>query len=141
MCARRSGINRKQLEKYLEGPYYQRNPQIAAHIDAELTGSKDSESQRMRRNALVPGKPHQAGMVTVPDKVSVRITRYIPDGRHEQDDDNTNGGVKRLRDAIAALLSRKGDSKKDGFESWEIVTETGPFGLKVEVYEEDTSEE
>jgi len=135
--SRRSGITKKQLEKWLDNPFYKRNPEIRARIDAELAGAKDTESQRNRLNALVKESEDPKGMVQVPDQVSVRITRYIPDRRSEQDDDNTVGGAKQLRDAIAELCGRSGDSEKDGFVSWEIVTKTGPFGLKIEVFDEN----
>ena len=73
-------------------------------------------------------------MVNVPDQVHVRLVRFVPDRRHLQDDDNAQGGAKQLRDAIAALLCREGDSEEDGL-TWEYITKIGPFAVEIEVHE------
>ena len=132
---RNSGITREVLDGIFKQPYYQKHPEIRARVEAEASGVQDTESQRDRRNALVKEIEDSKGMVKVPDQVFVRITRYIPDRRHEQDDDNTVGGAKQLRDAVSELLSRKGDSEADGFVGWQIITETGPFAIEIEVFE------
>jgi hypothetical protein len=106
-------------------------------IEDILAGAQDTKQKHNERLALVEERKSPEGMVDVPDKVSVRIIRYIPDKRSIQDDDNTNGGCKELRDAIAALLCREGDSEVDGFVSWDIETRFGPFAVEIEIYEEE----
>lgn len=74
-------------------------------------------------------------MVEIAGAVHVRIVRYVPDKRSIQDDDNTVGGCKQLRDSIAEFLCREGDSEADGL-TWEIETVIGePYRLEIEFYE------
>ena len=63
----------------------------------------------------------------------VRITRV---GSRRLDDDNLSGGCKQLRDAIASLLGRKGDSEREGLY-WEYKQEKGKPQTIIEVFEYD----
>lgn len=136
MRKRRRTPNSEQFIKGLlsngSESFRRKNP----HIEDILAGAPDPKQKRNERAALVEESAHPESMVNVPDKVSVRIIRYVPDKRHLQDDDNTNGGCKELRDAVAAFLGRQGDSEDDGFVSWDIETRFGPFKIEIEVYEE-----
>lgn len=93
-----------------------RNSKLRAAVDAEIARSGCSEPQRGGRRALVGERPVAQGLVDIAGPLLVRITRIYA-GRG-YDDDNFSGGCKQLRDAIAAALSRKGDSEKDGLR-WE----------------------
>lgn len=132
MKRRRNQINLKDLIENGSEAFRRLNE---ATLEDRTAGVQDTKPQRNRRAALVEGPCNQKGMVQVPHSLFVRVVRRIPNRRHEQDDDNTNGGAKQLRDAIAELLGREGDSEADGFAGWEIVTEKGPFSLSVEIFE------
>lgn len=107
-----------------------------AHLRDASPRLADTKPKRDRRHALEQSSPHTQGMVTLPFALHVRILRFIPGGP-EQDSDNTSGGFKQLRDAIAALCSRQGDSEKDGFFGWEIITKKGPYEIQIEIYEKE----
>ena len=94
----------------------QQNPGLRAAIDAALTRRGCSKPQRAGRRALGGEGAAAQGLVDIAGPLLVRITRVYA-GRC-YDDDNFSGGCKQLRDAIAAALSRKGDSEEDGLR-WE----------------------
>ena len=75
----------------------------------------------------------KTGLVDITGEVTVRITRVSP---RRLDDDNLSGGAKQLRDAIASLLGRKGDSEEDGFR-WEYYQEKGEAETIIEILKED----
>jgi len=137
MGKRRRTPNSEQFIKGLlkdgSESFRRKNP----HIEDILAGAPDPKQKSNGRVALVEESKNPEGMVNIPGKVSVRIIRYIPDKRHIQDDDNLTGGNKQLRDSIAALLCREGDSENDGFTSWDIETRFGPFAVEVEIYIEE----
>jgi len=108
---------------------------LNAGAQAELARVENSKSKRGRQDELAAEDPNSPGMVDISGPLFVRIVRYIPDRRHVQDDDNTSGGAKSLRDAIAEFLCRKGDSEEDGL-TWEYATVVGkPFRVDIEIYE------
>jgi len=76
------------------------------------TRRNNSKPKQGGRNALVKKKFTRPCMVNIDGKIFVRITRKVYRGR--LDDDNVSGGAKQLRDAIATMLGRKGDSERDG---------------------------
>jgi len=109
--------------------------QLNAGAEAQLARAADTQSKRSRQNALAAECPDSPGVVDISGPLHVRIVRHVPDRRHVQDDDNTSGGCKSLRDAIAEFLCREGDSEEDGF-TWEYATVVGePFRVDIEIYE------
>jgi len=98
-------------------------------IEDQLAGNSNSEQKSGQQPTLeFPGTASQ-GMVHLDGEILVRITRV---GHRRLDDDNLAGGCKELRDAIAAMLGRKGDSEKDGLK-WEYIQETGPTETRIEI--------
>jgi hypothetical protein len=76
-------------------------------------------------------------LVNIDCPVLVRITRFVPYNK-QLDDDNCSGGAKQLRDAIASIMGRKGDSAEDGMH-WEYCQEQGPEETKIEIFEHESS--
>jgi len=101
---------------------------VATAINNEVP-SRHPQSEYNEQTPLGREGTHPSGLVNISGKVFVRITRRYGGKSRIYDDDNFSGGCKELRDAIAAFLGLKGDSKKDGVE-WEYaqkraeVTET-----------------
>jgi hypothetical protein len=109
-----------------------RNAKLRTAIADEIARNRYSESKRNRRRALVGEKPVAQGMVDITGPLLIRITRCYTGKRY--DDDNLVGGCKQLRDAIAAALSRKGDSEKDGLY-WEYRQVAGTeHGVTIEIF-------
>jgi hypothetical protein len=82
----------------------------------------------------------EKGMVDLAGPLLVRIRRQVYRGG--LDDDNMQGGCKQLRDAIAAMLGRAGDSERDGlrFDYQQEKAEKGQNQTVVEIYEADEIE-
>lgn len=93
-----------------------RNQRLQAAVDAALARGGYSQPQRDGWRALGGEAKSAQGLVNIAGPLVVRITRHYIGKRY--DDDNFSGGCKQLRDALAAALSRKGDSEKDGLR-WE----------------------
>lgn len=93
-----------------------RNPGLRVAFDAALAQSGCSKPKRGGQRTLVGERSAAQGLVDIAGPLLVRITRHYIGKRY--DDDNFSGGCKQLRDAIAAALSRKGDSEQDGM-FWE----------------------
>lgn len=109
--------------------------QIKDHLNENRTDNKNEgntnpKQERSGQKALDMEGKAPAGMVNITGKVVVRITRI---SARRLDDDNFSGGSKQIRDAIAAMLGRKGDSEADGFK-WEYVQEKGETETKIEIY-------
>lgn len=115
--------------------YSQTTGPLRAAIDAALGRPENAKPKRSGRHALVGQTPIAESMVDLPGPLLVRITRIIPcvDGL---DDDNLSGGDKQLRDAIASMLGRKGDSAKDGLW-WEYREEQGPNEVRIDIYKKE----
>lgn len=93
---------------------WKKNPALRAAVEADIARGGHSKPKRNRRNTLVGKAPHQKGVVDIAGPLLVRITRVVGRGSEWYDRQNLVGGAKRVQDAIAAFLSRKGDSEKDG---------------------------
>ena len=77
--------------------------------------SKNTKSKRSKLQTLGLSAQAQATMAELPHQLHIVITRH---GGRKLDTDNLSGGSKQLRDAIAEVLGRKGDSEEDGL-TWE----------------------
>jgi len=110
---------------------------LNSDIENRVARAESTKQKRNERAALVEESKNPESMVDIPHEVIVRIVRVIPDRRHLQDDDNSQGGCKELRDSIAALLSREGDSESDGFAEWvyDYRIEKGVHKIEIEIYE------
>ena len=115
--------NAKDIDKLPEWAKTQIRNQLAGDIDPK---QKCSKQKTLDIPAQTP-----TGMVNIAGSVLVRITRV---GKRRLDSDNMSGGCKELRDSIAAMLGRKGDSEKDGM-SWEYCQEKGEPETRIEIYE------
>lgn len=105
---------------------------VKASIEAALSGGANPKPERDKQVPLVGQAKAETGMVYLNFPVLVIITGRCP---RPYDDDNFSGGCKELRDAIAAALSFKGDSEKDGIR-FEYVQEKGQAETIIEVYEQ-----
>jgi len=133
--ARRNAFN---LEKLLsEGSETFRR--LNHDVEDRVARASSPKQKRDERASLVGESKNQESMVDIPHEVLVRIIRVIPDRRHLQDSDNSNGGCKELRDAIAALLGREGDSEEDGFVDWvyDYRIEKGVHKIEIEIHKAD----
>lgn len=77
------------------------------------SGRCPSEPERGKSNALVAKASIEEVLPGLAGRFRVTIERHGP---RLLDDDNFAGGSKQLRDAIAELLGKKGDSLEDGVE-------------------------
>jgi len=111
-----------------------KNSKLRALIKFQLESDRYSKPKRNRQGALDREISFAQGMVDITGPLIIRITR-IYQGK-EYDDDNFIGGCKQLRDAIAAALSRKGDSEKDGLR-WEYIQKVGEPEIKIEVFKDE----
>lgn len=107
-----------------------------ALIDAEIARCGYSKPKRNRCNALVGEAPHKKGVVDIAGPLLIRITRVIASDSERYDRENLTGGAKRIQDAIAAFLSRPGDSEKDGLW-WEYRQEIGEPEIRIEIFEKN----
>lgn len=81
--------------------------------DHRPAGTSDPKFERSKRNALDRENAFKATISGMAGRFRVTIERHSP---RTLDDDNFTGGCKQLRDAIAELLGKKGDSATDGLE-------------------------
>ena len=104
--------------------------QAVAQLDAMAARRTPTITQPDTRLSLVPQARYPPLLDNPPGTLSVRIVRV---GGRPLDDDNLAGGCKELRDAIAAALGRRGDSKADGLH-WEYRQEPGTEpGTRIEI--------
>lgn len=90
---------------------------------------QDPQPERDEQTPLVGTEFVTPRLVHIAGPVVVRIVRRGP---RRLDDDNLSGGCKELRDAIAVVLGRKGDSERDGLR-FEYSQERGPSETIIEV--------
>ena len=81
--------------------------------DHRSAGTPDPKPERRKRNALDRENAFKATILGMAGRFRVTIERHSP---RSLDDDNFAGGCKQLRDVIAELLEKKGDSVTDGVE-------------------------
>jgi len=113
----------------IEGPAPESCRRAAA--DPLAAGSAPAKPQP-HAGATLESQSGAALLLVDPDRpLLVRIVRV---GGRPLDDDNLAGGCKELRDAIAAALGRRGDSKADGLR-WEYQQEPGEVGTRIEITE------
>ncbi len=109
---------------------------LRALIDAEIARSGYSQSQRNGCRALVREASHKKGVVNIAGSLLVRVTRVVASSSELFDSENLVGGAKRLQDAIAAFLSRHGDSEADGLW-WEYCQEIGEPEIRIEIFKKE----
>lgn len=109
---------------------------ICGNPKADNNTARDSKSQpeRSQQQALELPPQTKAAMVNLTGKLLVRITRQINSGG--LDDDNLTGGIKELRDSIAEMLGRSGDSEKDGLR-FEYCQLKGQKAMIIEIFEDN----
>ena len=105
---------------------------IETAIKNRLAGDINSKQKRCGQKTLDMEKTVKTGMVNIAGPLFVRITRV---GKRKLDCDNFSGGAKQLRDAIASMLGRKGDSEEDGFK-WEYVQKKGEAETIIEIFKQ-----
>ena len=123
-------MKKKEWEKFPEHI----KKQIRKHLNENKNKnarSADTKPKRSGRETLVVEGKTPTSLVNLTGEVIVRITRVSP---RRLDDDNLSGGCKQLRDAIASLLGRKGDSEKDGLR-WIYEQEKGKAETIIEIME------
>lgn len=81
--------------------------------DSSATGICNTKSQRRKQDALGEKSAFAQTIQEFTGRLHITIERHSP---RILDDDNFIGGCKQLRDAIAELLGKKGDSTSDGLE-------------------------
>ena len=81
--------------------------------DGSATRSSDAKPQRCKQDALGEKSAFAETIQEFTGRLHITIERHSP---RILDDDNFIGGCKQLRDAIAELLCKKGDSTSDGLE-------------------------
>jgi len=100
-------------------------------IKDQLAEHTNTVEERYKQQALVVPAQAPSGMVDITGPVLVRITRV---GRRRLDSDNFSGGAKQLRDAIASVLGRKGDSEADEMY-WDYKQKKGPPETIIEIFQ------
>lgn len=117
--------------------YEIKDKKLRAAIDAAIVRSGYTKPKRNECRTLVGEAPHKKGMVDIPGPLLVRITRIVASNSELYDRQNLVGGAKQIQDAVAAFLSRRSDSEKDGmrFEySQEYGSETE---IRIEIFADD----
>ena len=105
-----------------------------AAIDVETPQRGRDKSKPVKQDSLVGKIETPEGMVDIAGPLLIRIIRrYASHMAKRYDDDNFIAGCKPLRDAIAAALSRRGDSEKDGLW-WEYQQEIGEPEIRIEIF-------
>lgn len=106
-----------------------------AAFDIQIRRRGCAESKSAKQNPLGGEIEAAPGMVHIDCPLLVRIVRkYDARLAKRYDDDNFIAGCKPLRDAIAAALSRDGDSEENGLW-WEYRQEIGEPEIRIEVFE------
>lgn len=114
-----------------------RNAKLRAAIAATPEGRGYTKRKRDGIITLVGKAPHQKGVVDIAGPLLVRVTRRVGCNSEYYDHENLVGGAKRVQDAIAAFLSRKGDSEKDGLW-WEYrQVQSEESEIVIEIFRKD----
>ena len=81
--------------------------------DSCATRTPDTKPERRKQDALGEKSAFAQTIQEFTGRLHITIERHSP---RILDDDNFIGGCKQLRDAIAELLGKNGDSTRDGLE-------------------------
>ena len=105
-------------------------------IDDQDARDRAAEPERIEPGTLERPAESPPGMVNLSGPLRVRIIRRYAKGERPYDDDNLSGGCKELRDAIAAMLGRRGDSAQDelAFEYEQRPSKSGQAETIIEIY-------